>query len=200
MHYTASTLHIHNVSVWLLFGQVHFFRENYVSTLAQYISEYVIYTNRCDNVVRTFVKNSKYFFRMINKQSEIIFEHHIYAISNVSTFSRITKYAIYWLPIILINGEMHEVCKIVLWYILHTRCIHMCILNSKRQNKNKTNKQKGKRKYFPPAGFEPGIPRSHSRAASIGLRSHVLKYTSAYIWLSFTLPFLRTFQRSISSP
>ena len=72
----------------------------------------------------------------------------IYAISNVSTFSRITKYARYWLPIILINGEMHEVCKIVLWYILHTRCIHICILNSKRQNKNKTNKQKEKEKTF----------------------------------------------------
>ena len=124
----------------------------------------------------------------------------IYAISNVSTFSRITKYARYWLPINLINGEMHEVCKIVLWYILHTRCIHICILNSKRQNKNKTNKQKGKRKNFPPAGFEPGIPSSHSRAASIGLRSHVFKYASAYICLSFTLPFFRTFQRSISSP
>ena len=30
--FPASTLRIHNVAVWLLFGQVHFLRENYVAT------------------------------------------------------------------------------------------------------------------------------------------------------------------------
>ena len=30
--YPASTLRIHNVAVWLLFGQVPFLRENYVAT------------------------------------------------------------------------------------------------------------------------------------------------------------------------
>lgn len=32
------------------------------------------------------------------------------------------------------------------------------ILNSKRQNKNKTQKKRENEKNFPPAGFEPGIP------------------------------------------
>ena len=40
----ASTLRIHNVAVWLLFGQVPFLRENYVATT------YFRYASRCDNV------------------------------------------------------------------------------------------------------------------------------------------------------
>ena len=43
----ASTLRIHNVAVWLLFGEVPFLRENYVATT---YFRYMIYASRCDNV------------------------------------------------------------------------------------------------------------------------------------------------------